>query len=190
VNKRFEFCARINPNAGDADNGNDGSITFDPESGGTESQPINVIQANPAIDIRKQAEGVDSRQFLSGADVDFEIAVTNTGNVDLTNVTVTDALVPDCDNVIGDLAVGQTVVYACTVTNVTADFTNVAKVMGRACRSEIRDDNETPDLYAKDVRAKYRIVDDEKAEDNEEKPEEKTDGSNEEPEDETADDAA
>lgn len=40
------------------------------------------------------------------------------------------------------------------------------------------------------MRAKYPIVDDEKAEDNEEKPEEKTDGSNEEPEDETADDAA
>jgi hypothetical protein len=38
----------------------------------------------PAIDIRKQAEGPDSRTINRGDDVTFEIAVTNTGDVDLT----------------------------------------------------------------------------------------------------------
>jgi len=40
---RFEYCARININAGDNDNGTDGFITSDPETGGTESSPINVV---------------------------------------------------------------------------------------------------------------------------------------------------
>jgi hypothetical protein len=74
----------------------------------------------------------------------------------------------------------------------------LVKVKGRACRSEIRDENETPDLYAKHVKVKYLSVDDakvekktdKKAEDNEDKPEEKADGSNEEPEDEKSDDAS
>ena len=41
---RFEYCARININAGDEDNGTDGFITSDPETGGTEASPINVIK--------------------------------------------------------------------------------------------------------------------------------------------------
>jgi hypothetical protein len=47
---RFEYCARIDPNAGDGDNGNDGTITSDPETGGTETQPINVINPNQPPD--------------------------------------------------------------------------------------------------------------------------------------------
>lgn len=40
----FEYCARINPNAGDGDLGTDGFITSDPETGGTEASPINVCR--------------------------------------------------------------------------------------------------------------------------------------------------
>jgi hypothetical protein len=46
---RFEYCARINVNAGDADNGTDGFITSDPETGGTEASPINVCRADDPL---------------------------------------------------------------------------------------------------------------------------------------------
>ncbi len=82
------------------------------------------------INIRKQAEGPDSRTFASGSPVPFEIAVTNTGDRVLTNVVVTDAAFPGCGNDIGDLAIGQTVTYSCTVPNVTDSFTNEACVTG------------------------------------------------------------
>lgn len=67
----------------------------------------------PSIDIRKQAEGPDSRTFSPGDTVPFEIVVTNTGNVDLSNVAVSDALVPNCDNTIGALTAGDSVTYSC-----------------------------------------------------------------------------
>jgi uncharacterized repeat protein (TIGR01451 family) len=62
----------------------------------------------------------------------FRITVTNNGNVTLTNVTVTDALSPNCNHSIGTLAPGQSVAYACMRPNVTADFTNVAVATGHA----------------------------------------------------------
>lgn len=82
------------------------------------------------IDIRKQAEGPDSRTFPPGSDVPFEIVVTNTGPEDLVNVMVTDPLVPDCDRVIGDLAAGEIFAYSCTALAVTVSFTNEACVTG------------------------------------------------------------
>lgn len=85
---------------------------------------------NIAIDIRKQEEGEDMRTFDSGADVDFEIVVTNTGDVDLTDVVVTDVLAPDCDRLIGDLAAGASIGYICTLPGVTAGLENEACVMG------------------------------------------------------------
>ncbi len=67
----------------------------------------------------------------SGGTVTFSITVTNDGNVDLTDVTVDDPLASDCDSTIGDLSVGSTSgPYTCTLTNVTADFTNTATVIG------------------------------------------------------------
>lgn len=82
------------------------------------------------IDIRKQAEGPDSRTFPSGIDVTFEIVVTNTGDADLTNVVVTDVLAPQCDQIIGDLAVGDSFTYTCTVPDVLNSFDNEACVEG------------------------------------------------------------
>jgi len=87
----------------------------------------------PAIDIRKQAEGPDSRSFPAGSDVTFEIGVQNTGDVDLSNVVVTDVLVPACDRDIGDLPAGATETYTCTApaSVFDADPTNVACVTGQ-----------------------------------------------------------
>jgi uncharacterized repeat protein (TIGR01451 family) len=65
---------------------------------------------------------------VSGGNANFTITVTNTGIVDLNNVNVSDPLVPDCDNVIGALAISATVSYGCTDVGVTASYTNVATV--------------------------------------------------------------
>jgi len=87
---------------------------------------------NPAIDIQKTP---DQQTVDSGANVSFTITVTNTGDVALMNVVVTD---PQCqvaptlqsgdtngDNI---LQTTETWVYTCTVNNVTQSFTNVATV--------------------------------------------------------------
>jgi hypothetical protein len=41
---RFEYCARIDPDAGDGDLGNDGWIDSSPDTGGEEVSPINICQ--------------------------------------------------------------------------------------------------------------------------------------------------
>ena len=73
------------------------------------------IPGVPSIDIRKQIEGPDTRVVPAGTDVDFEIAVTNTGQTTLFNVEVSDPQAPECDRVIGQLDPGETFVYTCTV---------------------------------------------------------------------------
>jgi len=70
-------------------------------------------RTTPEIDIRKQAEGADERSFAAGDRVTFEIAVTNTGDEVLTNVLVSDPLLPACDKTIASLSVGGSEVYSC-----------------------------------------------------------------------------
>ncbi|MFT3970801.1 MAG: LPXTG cell wall anchor domain-containing protein [Micropruina sp.] len=60
----------------------------------------------------------------------FTVQVTNSGAVPLTDVTVTDAAAPGCAATLGTLAAGQTRSIQCTVTGVTAGFTNTATVVG------------------------------------------------------------
>ncbi|MCB9042934.1 MAG: DUF11 domain-containing protein [Chitinophagales bacterium] len=85
----------------------------------------------PAIEIVKSAlDGTDVQQVSYGGTAEFEITVTNTGNVNLVNVQVTDPMSPDCNENIGSLAVGQSYTYTCTIGNVTQSFTNIATVMG------------------------------------------------------------
>ena len=87
--------------------------------------------ANPSIEIIKRAiDGTDTQNVTFGGTATFEIVVTNTGNVDLNNVAVTDPLATSCNNTIGTMTPGQIVTYTCTAANVNADFTNVADVTG------------------------------------------------------------
>jgi len=83
---------------------------------------------HPALAIVKSPK----RQVVdSGGTAAFEITVTNTGDVTLTNVTVTDELAPDCNRSLGTLAPGQAApTYTCTMANVTAAFDNVAVAAG------------------------------------------------------------
>ena len=109
----------------------------------TDSDTADVDVINPAITIAKTP---DSQQVVSGDDATFTITVTNTGDVALTDVTVGDALAPDCDNTFATLAAGAVESYSCTVTGVTADFTNTASVSGDDPLGNAVTDSDTADV--------------------------------------------
>jgi len=79
----------------------------------------------PSITITKSPATQD---VVMGGNASFTITVTNTGDVDLDNVTVSDAMVSACDNAVGTLAVSATVSYGCVDAGVTMSYTNVAMV--------------------------------------------------------------
>jgi len=85
--------------------------------------------AHPAISIVKDPK---SQTVAKGGTATFKITVTNTGDVTLKNVTVADALSPNCNRDVGTLAAGASISYTCTRANVTADFTNVAVATGHS----------------------------------------------------------
>lgn len=69
-----------------------------------------------------------TQTVVMGGNANFTITVTNTGSVTLTNVTVSDTLVPDCDVAIGTMVVSATVSYGCTDVGVTTSYINVVTV--------------------------------------------------------------
>ncbi|MDH5422572.1 MAG: carboxypeptidase regulatory-like domain-containing protein, partial [Acidimicrobiia bacterium] len=71
----------------------------------------------------------DVQSVPLGDDATFVIEVTNTGDVDLTDVSLVDAFVPACDTTIASLLVGESVSYNCVVA-VTGDFTNTIVASG------------------------------------------------------------
>ena len=96
----------------------------------TAQDTATVTLAVPSIEISKLP---DTQTVVSGSDVFFSLSVTNTGNVTLTNVIVADALAPDCARNLGTLAAGASaapVAWECTLSAVTADFTNSATATG------------------------------------------------------------
>ncbi len=92
----------------------------------TASDTAFVDMIGPEISIEKSP---DMQEILIGGIATFTITVTNTGDVELTDVEVTDPLCPDCDVTIGTLAVGALYSFSCSCV-VTADFTNIATVSG------------------------------------------------------------
>jgi hypothetical protein len=68
----------------------------------------------------------------AGAAHTFTIAVTNTSNVVLTDVEVTDPITPACDRVIGEMAPGGVATYNCSLASVTGFVNNIASVTGVA----------------------------------------------------------
>lgn len=82
--------------------------------------------ADPSIDITKTA---DASVIEPGSTVTYTLVVTNTGNVDLSDVAVTDPTFPGCDRFLGNLAVGEQVSYTCS-TQLLVTTTNVATVDG------------------------------------------------------------
>ncbi|MCB1877244.1 MAG: RICIN domain-containing protein, partial [Chromatiales bacterium] len=104
-------------------------------------------QLAPAIDIRKQEEGPDTRAFSAGSDVPFQIVVTNTGDVALSNVQVSDPLAPQCDATIGSLAIGASQSYSCTVTLSAGTSSTTTKLFKDTFSRFSYNNNDGPDAW-------------------------------------------
>jgi uncharacterized repeat protein (TIGR01451 family) len=102
-----------------------------PDVSAQDTAAVTVVApaTHPAISIVKNPK---SQTVTSGGTATFTITVTNTGDVTLTNVTVSDPLSPNCNRTIGTLAPGASSSYTCTRANVTSNFTNVAVASGTA----------------------------------------------------------
>ncbi len=101
------------------------AITLAPGAGVTCTFTNRKLVADIKIEKSPNAQGVDPEGTAA-----FEITVTNTGEIDLENVMVSDPAAPDCDADIGPLAVGESSSYNCTLSGVIAAFTNVATACG------------------------------------------------------------
>jgi uncharacterized repeat protein (TIGR01451 family) len=110
-----------------------------PEVNDTDDDIQNFDQ-DPSIEIVKTGTYVDNAPlgiYNAGDEITYSFTVTNTGNVTLTNVTVSDPLVTVSGSPIASLAPGQSnsVAYTATKTLTQADinngsFTNTATVAG------------------------------------------------------------
>jgi uncharacterized repeat protein (TIGR01451 family) len=100
-----------------------------PINGGNETVSLKSVDAlaAPSIDIQKTP---DTQSVVEGESAAFTITVTNTGELDLSDVVVSDPLSSDCDRNIGVLIAGAVQTYSCTSSPVTSNFTNVASVLG------------------------------------------------------------
>jgi len=103
------------------------------EAGGTvddvASAEVSIVQ--PEVEIAKTP---DTQVVSYGSGVTFNIAITNTGDVALSNVVVSDTQAPNCGRGSGQLpglAPGVGTSYACTLSPVTDGFINNARVTGR-----------------------------------------------------------
>jgi uncharacterized repeat protein (TIGR01451 family) len=90
-------------------------------------------QVAAAISITKSPA---TQAIASGSTANFTIVVTNTGNVPLSNVKVTDPLTPNCDRTsetipaLASMTPNASVTYTCKLADVTARFTNIATATG------------------------------------------------------------
>lgn len=89
----------------------------------TASDSSGYFGANPKISILK---GPKTQLVIEGDTATFTIAVTNTGNVDLTNISVLDALAPNCNRSDTSLATGASINYTCDRSAVMSPFVNEA----------------------------------------------------------------
>ena len=113
-----------------------------PTSGGTLTASdtatifIDAPEPAPSIDIQKTP---DTQTVFDGITATFSITVTNTGNVTLTNVAVSDAATPACDKSWTSLAAGASETYTCTTMALFASFTNTAVVTGNYEATQVTD---------------------------------------------------
>ncbi|MEM7130974.1 MAG: hypothetical protein AAF702_31925 [Chloroflexota bacterium] len=108
-----------------------------------------VIVLGPAIDIQKTP---DLQTIPSGSSAQFTITVTNIGDTPLTNVTITDTLVPACNQIVGDMAVDAIHIYSCTLENVTDDLINIAQVSGYSPARMLVEDHDSATVKVGHIR--------------------------------------
>jgi len=101
-------------------------ITIMPNSVQAQSAPNEVV-GNPAITIEHSAVNA---YVLPGESAELTVAVTNTGDIRLEKVRVSNTSAPDCAQSIGTMEPNQTFSYTCEVASVTAAITSRATVIG------------------------------------------------------------
>ncbi len=87
---------------------------------------VQLVTPAPALSVAKTA---DETTVAVGSPIHFHVTLTNTGNVALTGVTVTDAKAPGCAGAQADLAAGASVTVDCTYSPTVDDigtYTNSA----------------------------------------------------------------
>ncbi|NNF56078.1 MAG: DUF11 domain-containing protein, partial [Acidimicrobiales bacterium] len=124
---------------------NNANVSATDESGATvfDSDTAFVQTLSPRISITKNPA---TQQIQSGGTATFSITVANTGDADLTNVSVSDALAPNCDTTIGQLLVGQSQTYTCDIAGIAVDFTNTASVSSEDPAGNVVSDSDTADV--------------------------------------------
>ena len=75
-------------------------------------------------------KGPDFQQARTGQTITFTLAITNTGDITLTNVSVSDPLAASCERDIGDMAPNASHTYQCSAAY-DDDITNTATVKGK-----------------------------------------------------------
>jgi uncharacterized repeat protein (TIGR01451 family) len=116
----------------------------------TTNECFTVIVLHPSIDIQKTP---DTQTVLTGTKASFTITVKNTGDSQLTNVTVSDPNSPGCDQVIGTLAANDGAPggpdefsYSCDSPTLTQDLHNVANVSGHPAAGPDVTDSDDADV--------------------------------------------
>ena len=100
-------------------------------------------ESGSAITIEKSA--VDP-EVVTGGTATFTISVRNTGTTDLTDVIVDDPGYSQCDVTYTFLPVGEQRTSSCSVTDVTADFTNAVDVTATDTLDETLTDDSSADV--------------------------------------------
>jgi len=110
--------------------------------------PVNANQvvatttvATPALSVSATA---DETSVVAGATAHLHVTVTNTGDIGLTGVVVTDANAPGCGGNVGNLAVGAHVTLDCSVTTTPANVPTLSN-------SAVADANETTPVTSNTV---------------------------------------
>jgi uncharacterized repeat protein (TIGR01451 family) len=92
----------------------------------SENLPFCLPQTHPSIDIEMTPE---TQEVASGGTATFNVSVTNTGDVVLSSVAVSDELVTDCNRSLPDLNPGDSQSYTCSGI-VTEAFTHTVMANG------------------------------------------------------------
>jgi uncharacterized repeat protein (TIGR01451 family) len=102
----------------------------------TASDGSSYFGSAPSIDVQKTP---DTQVVVQGQSASFTLTITNTGNILLTDVVVTDPLAPTCDRTFATLAVGEVQTFTCVLSNAQGSFTNVATATANTGSTTISD---------------------------------------------------